>query len=101
MGVVTSPIKVFKSAKTAPLSRHHSNRVYNTIADTGLATLGYSDTSDPLDIPIKGVSFAIGNATGGFLGNKMLGRGEHKAARAGLNILGNAISDFVNRKLNK
>ena len=95
IGTVTTPMRLFKASKTAPLARHSANRLYNGIMDTGIATIGYSDLSNPYDVLKNAGAIGLGNAAGIALGNRMLGRGGGNMARIGFDAAGNALSNTM------
>lgn len=95
IGAATSPIKFFKTPKTAFLNRHDKNRWYNVLMDTAIGTVGYSDTLDLDEISRNLFLIGLGNAGGTFLSNRMLGRGGGIAARTAYNVGGNLSSNLL------
>ena len=93
IGAATTPMHLFKASKTAPLARHYTNRLYNGAMDTGIATIGYSDLSDPYDVLKNAGKIGLGNTMGIALGNRMLGRGGGNVARIGFDALGNSVAN--------
>ena len=100
LGTVTTPMRLFRASKTAPLARHSANRLYNGIMDTGIATIGYSDLSNPYDVLKNAGAIGLGNAAGIALGNRMLGRGGGNMARIGFDALGNSMSNAMTNWFN-
>ena len=93
LGSATTPMHLFKTSKTAPLARHYANRLYNGVMDTGIATLGYSDLSNPNDALKNAGKIGLGNALGNYWGTRMLGRGGGNVSRIGFNAAGSALSN--------
>lgn len=99
IGAATSPIKLFNSSKSAPLSRHNQNRIYNAITNTGIATAGYSNNLD--EVPESMATIGAGNALGYIAGNKALGRGIGNSARILYDYAGSEIPDWLQELLKK